>query len=164
VTGTGTQPLGGVEKLTLKYPDGAKDSEALIVDPRTGEIYLFQKSLSGGAIGIYRAPANLAADSTTVLTRVGTLTLPAGLANAVTAADITPDGSSIAIRTYGGVHLWTRAADKTIVEAVNAAQCLGPVPGEVQGEAVAFRTDGKGYYTVSEGGAAVLHRFDIATP
>jgi hypothetical protein len=160
VTGSGTQALTGVDKLTLKYPDGAKDAEALMIDPRTGEIYVIQKSLSGGAVGIYRAPADLAEGSTTVMTRVGTLTLPAGLANAVTAGDISADGNSIAVRTYGAVHLWSRAADQTVVATLAAAECRGPVPAEGQGESVAFRPDGRAYYTVSEGGSAALHRFD----
>jgi hypothetical protein len=161
VSGSATQTLTGVDKLTLRYPDGAKDAEALVVDPWSGELYVIQKSGTGGPVGIYRAPANLAAGSTTVLARVGTLNLPAGLANAVTAADISPDGNAIAVRTYGGVRLWSRVSGQTFVAAIGAAPCQGPVPFEGQGEAVAFAPDGRAYYTVSEGGAAVLHRFAI---
>lgn len=161
VTGNAAQTLTGVAKLTLQYPDGPKDSEALLVDPRSGEIYLVQKSGTGGPVGIYRAPANLAAGSTTVLSRAGTLNLPAGIANAVTSADISPDGNAIVVRTYGGVRLWNRATDQTLVAAIGAAPCQGPVPVESQGEAVGFRSDGRAYYTVSEGGAAVVHRFAI---
>jgi hypothetical protein len=165
VSGSGTQTLTGVDTLTLKYPDGPKNAEALLLDPRSGELLVIQKSLTGGPVGIYSAPADLAAGSTTVLTRVGTLTLPAGLENAVTAGDIAPSGNTIALRTYGGVHLWSRG-DQTLLTALAAPDCAGPVPAEVQGEAVGFRPDSQGYYTVSEGASKVLHRFDApaATP
>jgi hypothetical protein len=160
VTGSGTQALAGVDKLTLTYPDGARDAEAMFVDPRSGELYVIQKSLAGGAVGIYRAPANLAAGSTTVLTRVGTLTLPSGLANAVTAADITPDGDTIAVRTYGGVRLYSRLT-LTVPGALASGPCAGPIPAEGQGESVAFQPDGRAYSTTSEGAAAQLHRFSM---
>jgi hypothetical protein len=160
VTGSGTQALAGVAALTLRYPDGPRDAEALFVDPTTGELYIISKSGSGGATGIYRAPANLAAGTTTTLTRVGTLNLPSGSSNAVTAADIANDGKSIAVRTYGAVRLWSRDDGQTVAAALTAAECRGPVPAESQGETVTFRPDNRAYYTVSEGGRAALHRFE----
>ena len=163
VSGAAAQTLTGVDKLTFTYPDGAKDSEAFVVDPRTGEMYFFHKSLSGGPVRIYRAPANLAAASTTVLTKVGTLNLPTGsLAHAVTSADISPDGNSIAVRTYGALRLWSRDADQTFLAALAAAPCTGPVPAEVQGEAIGFRPDSRGYYTVGEATSSVIHRYVVA--
>lgn len=160
VSGSGAQALGGVEKLTFQYPDGPHDAEALIVDPRSGELYIIQKSLGGGAVGLYRAPANLAAGSTTVLTRVSTFTLPTGLANAVTAADITPDGNTIAVRTYGAVRLYSRTTF-TVPQALGIPPCAGPLPTEGQGESVALQPDGRAYSTVSEGASAQLHRFAL---
>jgi hypothetical protein len=160
VTDGGAQPLAGVDRLTLRYPDGPHDAEAMFVDPRSGELYLIQKSIGGGAVGIYRAPANLAAGSTTVMTRAGTLALPTGLANAVTAADITPDGDTIAVRSYGGVRLYSRTTS-TVPAALGLGPCAGPIPAEGQGESVAFQPDGRAYSTVSEGASAQLHRFSM---
>lgn len=160
VSGAAVQTLTGADKLTLRYPDSPRDAEAMFVDPKSGELYIIQKSAGGGPVGIYRAPANLAAGSTTVMTRVATLQLPTGLANAVTAADITPDGDTIAVRTYGFVRLYSRMTT-TVPIGVSFPPCSGPIPAENQGEAVAFRPDGKAYMTVSEGGAAALHRFSM---
>jgi hypothetical protein len=164
VTGSGTQTLAGAAALTLRYPDGARDAEALFVDPRTGELHVIAKSGTGGAVGVYRAPANLPAGSVTVLSRVGTVTLPSGLANAVTGAAISADGKAIAVRTYGAVRLWSRDDNQTVATALAAAECRGPVPAESQGEAITFRPDALAYYTVSEGGRADLHRFDAPPP
>jgi hypothetical protein len=159
VTGDGgTHTLDGVEALTLRYPDGAHDSEALMVDPRDGDLYLIAKHLLGGDAGIYRAPSGLAAGSTTVLTHVGDLKLGFGLPNAVTAADISREGSTIAVRTYGAVRLWHRDT-RTVVATLATKPCPGPTPVEVQGEAVGLAPGGRSYFTVSEGVHAPLHQF-----
>ena len=64
------------------------------------------KNLAGGPVGVYRAPANLGAGSTTTLEHVGhPRRSPAGLANAVTAADVSPDGQD-----RRGTHLRLGAA------------------------------------------------------
>jgi hypothetical protein len=160
VTGSpGAATLTSVAALHLKYPDGAHDSEALFVDPTNGQLYLIEKKLAGGPVGIYRAPANLANGSTTTLTKVGTLTLPTGLTGAVTAADSAPDGHAIAVRTYGSVLLWDRATGATPAEILAKGPCRGPVPAEIQGEAIAFDADTRGYVTVSEGANPTLHRY-----
>jgi hypothetical protein len=162
VTGNpGAVSLGSVATLHLRYPDGAHDSEALFVDPVTGEMYLIAKSLGGGPVGVYRAPARLGNASTTILTKVATLSLAAGLANAVTGADAASDGHAIAVRTYGSVLLWDRADGKTPAQVLANGPCHGPLPAEVQGEAIGFEADGRGYVTVAEGANPTLHRYRV---
>ena len=161
IAGGGSQTLAGAEALTLRYPDGARNAEALFVDPSSGELYLIEKSGDGGPVDIFRAPANLAAGSTTELSRVGILDLPGGSSSSVTGAAITNDGTAIAVRTYGDVRIWTRDVGQSIVAALDGDACRGPRPSERQGEAVTFLPDGSGYYTVSEGEGAAIHRYDV---
>jgi hypothetical protein len=158
--GPASQSLDGVDALTLRYPDGPRNAEALFVDPTTGELYLIEKSSDGGPVDIYSAPANLAPGRTIELTRVGTLDLPDGSGNAVTGAAITSDGTAIAVRTYDDVRIWSRDDGQSIVSALDDTGCEGPEPDEPQGEAVTFRPDGNGYYTVSEGDHAAIHRYN----
>jgi len=144
------------DKLTLTYPDGAHDAEALMVDPWTGELVIVTKDWSlAGESGVYRAPAGLAAGSTTVLERVATLALPAG--TLVTAADVSPDGGVVALRSYGAIALYPRAAGQPLWSAFTATPCAGPRPDEKQGEAIGFAADGGSYATISEGTDPVLH-------
>jgi hypothetical protein len=150
--------LDGVDALHLRYPDGAHDAESLLVDPKSGELFVITKSLGGGPVGIYRAPSDLP-DTTNTLERVGTLALPAGLSNAVTGADISPDGSKVAVRTYASVLLWDRKSGVAIPTVLAGTPCRGPIPLELQGEAVGFRADSRGYVTVSEGSNPTLHEF-----
>ena len=40
-------PLTEVEAIELQYPDGPSDAEALLIDPRTGDLVIVTKSLLG---------------------------------------------------------------------------------------------------------------------
>ena len=158
----GTYALGGVDTLHLQYPGGPRDSEALIVDPRNGRLTLIEKKLTGGSVGIYRAPANLANGTTTAMTRVATLPLSQGLANAVTGADMSSDAQVIVVRTYGLVRAYQVSYPQlTTVEAsLLTTSCNRAVAGEIQGEAVGIRANNGGLVTVAEGTNPTLHFLD----
>jgi hypothetical protein len=160
VTAGATVTLTGVDTLWISYPDGPHNAESLVVDPQTGDMVVIAKPAAGGPAAVYRAPANLADGSHTVLVRVGTLPLPPGSTNVTTAADVSPDGSELVVRTYAAVLLWHRAPGTSIADALATAPCQGPVPPESQGEAAAFHSDGRGYVTMSEGAGPVLHQYD----
>ena len=153
--------LSNVTTFRLTYPTGGRDAEALIVDPLSGDLTIVTKSILGGPQAVYRAPANLVANSTTELSLVGQLTLDAGIVNSVTAADISPDGETIAVRTYGSVKLFHRRDTASVANALVApiGPCSVTVLGERQGESVAFSADGESFVTVSEGLDQILHTF-----
>jgi hypothetical protein len=147
------QTLNGIDTLTLTYPDGPHNAEAFFVDPKTSRPYIVTKQLR--AAGVYRAPAALAAGSTTELQRVGT----ANIGPLVTAADITVLGDAIALRTYTSVRIFARTGNTTVEAALAGKPCKGKMAIERQGEAIGFTRDGRGYVTSSEGAHPPLHRF-----
>ena len=159
------QTLGGVATLTFTYPDGPHDAEGFLVDPSTGQLFVVSKDLGGGVARVYRAPANLAAGSTTALTQVATVSL--GMWQGVTGADITPNGDVLALRTYLSVFLFPRTAGQSVGQAFGQSSCAGAAPAfgsatsasEPQGEAIGFTRNGRGYVTVSEGAHPALHQF-----
>jgi hypothetical protein len=106
---------------------------------------------------VFRAPAGLADGSTTTLTQVATLSL--GLFGAVTAADATPAGDVVALRTYFSVVLYPRPNGSPLADAFAQPSCNGAVASEAQGEALGFTRDGRGYVTASEGAFPPLHDF-----
>ncbi|SOJ56773.1 ESX-1 secretion-associated protein EspJ [Mycobacterium simulans] len=162
VTGTAAHPtntkLSDVETFTLKYPNGPRDAEAFMVDPRTGDMLIIEKNYDGNP-AIYRVSGDLEGGSTTTLQKVGTLQLPPGGSYAVTGADISPDGSQIAVRTYGKVLLWDRDPSADVWTALEEKPVTGPRPDEKQGEAIAFHPDGRGYTTISEGKNQPLNHY-----
>jgi hypothetical protein len=148
--------VGSFTNFALKYPDGARDAEALLVDPDTRNVFVVHKNYAGtGVANVYRAPLSNPGTVGT-LQQVGTVHLAAG--ELVTGGEVSPGGDAVVLRTYGRVVLFRRASDTTVAAALGGRACAVPGPAERQGEAVAFSADGRSVYTVSEGTQPVLHR------
>lgn len=165
------------ERIVLKYPDGAHDAEILLVDPLGGDIYIITKNIAGGPSSIYRAAAPVDPSALIVMEKFlteidfaalapeeaappGSGPLPEALPRVPTGGDISPDGSMIAIRTYGAIWLWQREGH-SITASFENSPCEAPSEVEMQGEAIAFRADGRGYFTASEGTNVELHEFAL---
>ncbi|MEU6646789.1 hypothetical protein ABZ863_30190 [Saccharomonospora sp. NPDC046836] len=150
-------PDGTAELYRLRYPDGAHDAEALLLD-RSGTPYLVTKNVLG-ASDVYRPAEPLASPGPTPLEKVGSLQFmptdtpggPVGRAGSVlvTGGASTADGSVFALRTYTDAYLYP-APDGDLVAALRRLPGRVPLPDEVQGEAIAFAPDGS-LISASEG-------------
>jgi hypothetical protein len=140
------------EALRLTYPDGPHNVEAMFVDPATGDAYLIAKVLLAPA-PVYRVPAAAWESGEAVAELVATLDV--GLLPA-TAADLSPDGQVLAVRTYAAVLLFSRPVGAPLAAVFGAHPCHVPAPPEAQGEAITW--DGGGYLTIGEGSAAPIYR------
>jgi hypothetical protein len=72
----------------------------------------------------------------------------------VTAADFAVDdecGARLLVRTRSALFLFAGARDVAMSALVATTPAMMPVANEPQGEAVAWRRDGRAYFTVSEG-------------
>ncbi len=156
----GAFELGGVETLRFRFPDGAKNAESLLVDPRNGQLMIVQKRSIGGPAKVYRAPANVVAGSLSTLTKVGTVTLEPGWMNAATGIDMSADARVIAVRTYAGVLVYRVGSGQSVKAALGGTACLANAAIEPQGEAIGFDADSLGFVTTSEGGNEALHHYD----
>jgi len=159
-------PEGGivteVASFDLVYPEPGFDSEALLVDPVTGDLLLITKPGSGGTAFILRATAEQLVDGARIdLVPVGSFPLEAG--TFVTAADIDRTGTAIVLRGYNEVWLWMRT-DLEFTETFASEPCRTPSTAEVQGEAIAFAADGFSYYTISEGSTPDINFVESRLP
>lgn len=157
--------VAGAERIDLQYPGGEPyDSEALFIEPQTGEIVLLTKDITGGPSYALRAPP--------VTTPTGPVTLvlecpgaprplgfPDGKFPAITSASISPAGDAILVRTYSGAFLWSRLPGETIATALGRRACSLPIAQEAQGEAIGIGPEGTTYYTISEGADAAINVF-----
>ncbi|MGF1465898.1 MAG: hypothetical protein ACFCGT_07170 [Sandaracinaceae bacterium] len=134
------------ETFTLRYPDGPHDAEALVVDPRRGDLFVITKLPPV----VYAARAPLRSGR---LTRLGPLPMPAGAVAVVTAADATPGGEAVLVRTYFDVVRFPTRGRALVAAFRHPSERL-PSPREHQGEAIAAGEDG--YYTVAEGRSAPI--------
>lgn len=132
------------EKIMLKYPDGAKDAETLLVDPISGDLFVLTKRDALNTL--YKASAtDLNDGDTLVLEKV--MELPIMLS---VGGDISEDGLQVAIKNYWVVYYWERAPEMSLEECLMQKPRLLPYDPEPQGEALAFSPDGKSYFTLSE--------------
>src|SRR4051794_12032782 len=154
----GSLPIG--KELTLSYPGGPANAEAVFVDPLSGDLYIITK-VTIGSSRVLRAPAAAVA-------RGGDVTMQdvAGfrVRNLVTAADISPDGSTILVRTYASVLAFHRPAGRNVAAAFTKGPCTAPSVQERQGEAVAFSAAGSAYSTSSGAPAQPIPRFGVDPP
>jgi hypothetical protein len=143
--------------LRLGYPIPPVDAEAMFVDPIDGDLVIVTKSSTGESVVLQATATSLGSDPIIPLFEIARVELGAG--SFVTAADISPDGTMIALRGYDEVWMWARN-DRAIAEAFLAAPCTAPATEEVQGEALAFTSDGTAYVTISEGSNPTVWRVE----
>jgi hypothetical protein len=152
----GEVAIPGVEAVTLRYPKGeTHDAEALMVDTPTGDLFVVTKSLSGQA-EVYRAASPLTA-SAVDLEYVADVRLD----GPATGADISADGTHIAIRTYLAAYTWERRAGENVAAALGGEPQRIALEFEPQGEAIAYSADGKALLTASEGPGTTLYRYAL---
>lgn len=141
--------------IEVSYEDGPHDSETLLVDGQTGDLYLVAKRrllTREWNVGVYRLPAEELQTQKVRARRVATIGL-----GPVTAGDMTADGSVIMVRNYHDALYWKRGPGQTVAQAFMSPACALPLAeDDHQGEALALLPDGSGYVTTSEGASAPL--------
>jgi hypothetical protein len=125
--------------LTVRYPSGPDDVEALYVSPRDSAVYLVSKGRNG-RVRLYRV--SRAAWGTTgrvqaELVQVLPITPKRSARRLVTGAAARPDGALVAIRTYGEIYFFAPGPGGRLTPA---SQPVCSIAGlERQGEGIAFR-------------------------
>jgi hypothetical protein len=124
-------------QYVVKYADGPRDAESLLVHPRTGRVYIIDKKEDGGHL--YEGPAELSATGSNVFRPIAAVDLWA------TDAAFSPDGEQLAVRGYfGGIaYDWNGGKIKR--------EGRLDVPLQRQGESVTYTVDGSGLLYGSEG-------------
>ncbi len=138
----------------LTYEDGPRDAEALLVDPRTGRLYVVTK-VGSGAAALYAAPERLSRKRPNVLRNVAVVP---GITNA-TAGDIDPDGSRLVLRTYDSAYEFEIPDGDVAAAFANEPRKI-TLPSMPQGEAIAYTSDSRAWVTTSEGVGSVVYRLD----
>jgi hypothetical protein len=133
-----------VRRYRLRYPDGPRDAEALLVDPSGGRLYVASKDEAGG--GLYQAPAELRGDRVNLLRRVGRVP------PLVTDGAFSPDGRLLVLRDYQAAHLYQESGGRLATVGL---------PLQPQGESVTFSADGRSLLAGSEGYGSEVWRVPL---
>ena len=131
------------QKISFSYPDGSHDCEAILVDPGTRDIYLVTKR--DAASRVYK----LAYPQSTSATNQATLVTALSFTGAVSAA-ISASGGEILIKTYSNIYYYPRDPGQPIASSLQKTPLVLGYVQEPQGEAVCFKNDNTGFFTLSE--------------
>ncbi|MBB5119479.1 hypothetical protein [Streptomyces eurocidicus] len=123
---------------TVRYDDGPRDAESLMVHPRTGRVYLVSKKRSGKG-ALYAGPEKLSASGVNTFRRVADIDVWA------TDGAFSPDGTRLVVRSYFDAreYRWRDGRPEEIGRP--------GVPLQRQGESVTFSLDGRTLMYGSEG-------------
>jgi hypothetical protein len=145
-----TTSVTPVRVLRLRYPDGPRDAEALLADPRNGRLYVVSKGLFGSEL--YAVPKsvwpNQRAGSGRI-TRVTTMTKVASMsAGLITDGTFLPSGRML-LRGYGKVSVMDRP--ETVENGRIATLAAESLPSQNQGESITVADGGRQALIGSEG-------------
>lgn len=141
-----------VQKLVIELPGGARDTEAIMVDPITNYFYISSKREH--SVRLYEIKFPFTSD-TLRAEEVGKLPF-----NNIVAANISTDGSEVLMKTYRDIFYWRREGNESIPTLLQRKPIKLEYKPEPQGEAIAWKRDGSGFYTLSEsenGGGGSLY-------
>jgi hypothetical protein len=137
-----------LKRIIFKLPNNqTKDSESMLLDPTTKNLYILSKEDSARLFEI-KFPYNIESDpkrDTVIAENLGAFNLPK-----VTSGAITISGEEIVIKNYRRVWYWKNPNKKPIAEVLKVKPIMIPYDLEPQGEAIAWAQDGSGFYTLSE--------------
>ncbi|MER5935408.1 WD40 repeat domain-containing protein [Streptomyces sp. NPDC002054] len=135
-------------QFTVKYADGPRDAEALMVHPKTGRVYIASKDREKG--GLYEGPANLSGGGANVFRRVAAVPW-------VTDGAFSPDGNRLALRGYlvARTYPWRDGRPEGEGERVDA-------PWQGQAESVTYTADGSALMFGAEGAKSRVVAIPVA--
>ncbi|MFF0740818.1 WD40 repeat domain-containing protein [Streptomyces sp. NPDC004111] len=132
----------------VKYADGARNAEALMVHPTTGRAYIASKEESGA--GLYEGPQKLTTGRTNVFRKIADVPW-------VTDGAFSPDGKRLVLRSYLGadVYDWKDGG-----RDLGEGSSLG-IGYQGQSESVTYTLDGKGLLFGAEGERSAVTRLEV---
>jgi hypothetical protein len=158
-----TPPMATAQSFRYRYPDKPEDSEAIAVRP-TGDVTIVSKGRTGSidffAIAAAQVARGLASGEVLTAMRTGGTDIQpdARSGRLVTGAAVSPDGTTLAVRTYTEVFFFGEVENGRRWQGLRRPCFLGDA--EPQGEAIDY-LDGETLLLTSErarGRPGTIHR------
>lgn len=131
------------DTLILKMPDGPRDTEAMLIDPGTGDLYLVSKREQ--AVGLYLAAYPFSKDTITLRKL---MTMPY---TKIVGGNISADGNEVLLKDYDNIYYWRRQPREPLQDLFARPPLHLSYDREPQGEAIAWSLEGDRFFTLSEG-------------
>jgi hypothetical protein len=136
------QTIVNIDTLVIHLPDGKRDTETLMINPQTNDLYIVSKRED--SVRLYESPYPFTGDT---LVPEKILTLPL---TRIVAGSISDDGREVLLKNYINVYYWKKKASENIRQLLARPPLMLDYEKEQQGESIAWKRDGSGFYTLSE--------------
>jgi hypothetical protein len=114
----------------------------LLIDPVSKDLFIVSKREE--PVWLYQLKSPSFNDT---VTASKVISLPM---SRIVGGDISSDGKKVLLKNYEHVYYWNTTSEKSIVELLEKKPFEVPYEIEPQGEAIAWDTKLKGFYTLSE--------------
>jgi hypothetical protein len=131
-----------LSKITFQLEGGSKDTETLLLDPKTKNLYIVSKR----EVPVHLYELKFPYDEN-VNTALRLASLPM---TRVVGGDFSSDGDEIVLKNYDQVFYWKSDSTQSVAERLTSPAVQLPYEKEPQGEAITWANDGSGFYTISE--------------
>lgn len=132
-----------VDVIEMEFNDKSRDAESLLIDPITKDLLIVTKNKNTSEVYRLRYPQ--------LLTKRNPLEYVIDLPfDTAVGGDISSDGQEILIKNYDIIYYWNRNGLQSLSSIFSQKPTVLPYKMEPQGEAIAWKFDGSGYYSISE--------------
>ena len=135
--------ISTIDKITFRLSDAMKDTESLLIDHKSKNLYVISKREEPVTVYEIQYPFNMS--DTLIAKKI--MTLPFG---EIVSADVDPRTGDILMKNYDKVYYWRNANSESVASLLKRKPVEVEYEREVQGEAITWASDGSGFYTVSE--------------
>ncbi len=165
--GSNAAPLKPVWSIVFRWPDGARDCEAVAVDAARGQILLISKKREppelfvlplrpGDGVQTARLLGKLVHAPHADADEQRADPTQARIQSQVTGADLSPDGRTLAVLTYRQALLYSRRGNESWASAIARTPARRALPWLRQAEALGWAAHGRGLYATGEFSPAPL--------
>lgn len=130
------------DTIALSLEDGRKDTETIMIHPQTKNIYIVSKREN--PVYVYELKYPYEGSQPLMAKKVVSLPLTQIVAGAMSA-----DGNEIVLKNYEEIYYW-QDDDASVADMLRQKPLSLNYEEEPQGEAIAFDSEGAGFYTLSE--------------
>jgi len=135
--------ISAFDKIIFHLEDERKDTETLLIDAKTKNLYVVSKREEPVYLYELKYPFKI----NEAITAKKLISLPL---TKIVAGDISADGKEIIMKNYDNVYYWNTTTEKSITELLREEPKEVPYEIEPQGESITWAANGSGFYTLSE--------------
>ncbi len=134
--------ISDFDKITFRLDGAIKDTETLLLDPRTKNLYVVTKRETPVHLYELKYPYE---KQVNVAEKMFSLPM-----SRIVGGDFSRDGQRVLLKNDDAVFYWEGSSSESVIEKMKGPAQSVPYEKEPQGEAIAWAFDDSGFYTLSE--------------